>query len=327
MCQCVRVCVCQSRACRHDNSPLIQARITKFGTKVHKTLVKVPIVYWDDRPWPSRSNSTWKSNFTSFWACPPHNSSAVQARITKFGPKMHLSTVKIPINFGLDWFWSSPWFSNFKLIFLPNLFALFLYYIKWDPSIVNISETIAGYRSNQFGLLTEHKFCCKLSRSIWIDIRYCNPFINLGRQTFPLNDSGAFAATVFTISTTFGIAHARCYTRTERATKFATRVGSSLLDSFTVPSTHYVRKIVCTFSPICRACTNSIAIYLIIMIEFIFLCIGPHQQSQTSSFQHREFAAIRHFVWLVVILTAGSGTSLVIAQWLEHSTCSRKYVA
>ena len=50
-----------------------------------------------------------------------------------------------------------------------------------------------------------------------------------------------------------------------------------------VPSTHYVRKIVCTFSPICRACTNSIAIYLIIMRDFIFLCIGPHQQSAISS--------------------------------------------
>ena len=28
-----------------------------------------------------------------------------------------------------------------------------------------------------------------------------------------------------------------------------------------------------------------------------------------------------------LIVTAGSRTSLVIAQWLEHSTCSRKYVA
>ena len=99
---CVCVSVCQSWACPHDNSPLVQARITKFGTKVHKTLVKVPIVFGDDRPSPSRSNLTWKSNFTSFWACPPHNSSAVQAIITKFGPKMHLSTVKIPIDFGLD---------------------------------------------------------------------------------------------------------------------------------------------------------------------------------------------------------------------------------
>ena len=71
----------------------------------------------------------WKSNFTPFWACPPHNSSAVQARITKFGPKMHLSIVKIPINLGQDWFRSSPSSSILKPIFLPNLFALCLYYI------------------------------------------------------------------------------------------------------------------------------------------------------------------------------------------------------
>ena len=37
--------------------------------------------------------------------------------------------VKIPINFGQDWFWSSPSFSILKLIFLPNLFALCLYCI------------------------------------------------------------------------------------------------------------------------------------------------------------------------------------------------------
>ena len=129
VCLCVRVCVYQSRVCPHDNSPLVQARITKFGTEVQKTLVKVPIVFRDDRPWPSRSNLIWKSNFTSFWACPHHNSSAVEARITKFGPKMHLSTVNIPINFGYDWFWSSPSFLILKPIFLPNLFALFLHYI------------------------------------------------------------------------------------------------------------------------------------------------------------------------------------------------------
>ena len=121
VCLCVRVfvcpCVCQSRACPHDNSPLVQARITKFWTKVQKTLVEMPIILGDDRPWPSRSNLTWKSNFTSFWACPLHNSSAVPARITKFGPKMHLSTVKMPINFGLDWFWSSHSFSILKPIF------------------------------------------------------------------------------------------------------------------------------------------------------------------------------------------------------------------
>ena len=125
----VCVCVYQSRACPHDNSSPIQARITKFGPEMQNTLVWVPIVFGDDRPWSSRSNLTWKSNFAPFWACSHHYSSAIQARITKFGPKMHLSIVKIPTNFGLDWFWSSLSFSILKPIFLPNLFAPFCIYL------------------------------------------------------------------------------------------------------------------------------------------------------------------------------------------------------
>ena len=123
------VCVYQSRACPHDNSSPIQARITKFGPEMQNTLVWVPFVFGDDRPWSSRSNLTWKSNFAPFWACSHHYSSAIQARITKFGPKMHLNTVKIPTNFGLDWFWSSLSFSILKHIFLPNLFAPFCVYL------------------------------------------------------------------------------------------------------------------------------------------------------------------------------------------------------
>ena len=133
------------------------------------------------------------------------------------------------------------------------------------------------------GVLTEHTFCRRLSRSSSIDSRYCNQIINLGRQIASLNHSSASAGTVFTIPTTFGIAHARCYTRAEQATQLVTWVGSSLLESLTVPSTHYVPKIVFTFSLICSACTNSIAIYLIIMRDFIFLYISPHQQSAISS--------------------------------------------
>ena len=63
---CVRVCVYQSRACPHDNSSPIQARITKLGPEMQNTLVWVPIVFGDDRPWSLRSNLTWKSNFTHF---------------------------------------------------------------------------------------------------------------------------------------------------------------------------------------------------------------------------------------------------------------------
>ena len=144
---------------------------------------------------------------------------------------------------------------------------------------------MAGYRLNRSSLLimfTEPTFCCNSSINISIGNRYYNRFINLGRPIFSLNHSGASAATVFTIPTTFGIAHVPCYTRAERATQSAARVGSSLFDFLTVPSTHYVHKIVFTFSPICRACKNSIAVCLIIMRDLIFLGIGPHQQLPLS---------------------------------------------
>ena len=78
-CVCVSVCPCvyQSLACPHDNSSAGQARITKFGSEIQSTLVKMPIVFGGDHPWHSRSNLTWKSNFTSFWACPHDNFSPV----------------------------------------------------------------------------------------------------------------------------------------------------------------------------------------------------------------------------------------------------------
>ena len=118
---CLSVClsVCQSRVCPRDNSSPVQARITKFGAQMQNTLVKVPIVLWGDRPWPSRSNLTWKSNFTSFWACPDDNLSSVQARVTKFGPKMHLSMVKIPIDLGVDQPWSSGSILTQNSNFIP----------------------------------------------------------------------------------------------------------------------------------------------------------------------------------------------------------------
>ena len=51
LCVCVSVClsVCESLACLCDNSGPVQARIIKFGPKMQKTLVKVPIVLWTSR--------------------------------------------------------------------------------------------------------------------------------------------------------------------------------------------------------------------------------------------------------------------------------------
>ena len=99
-CVYVCLCVCQSLVCPRDNSGPVPARITKFGLQMQKTLVKVPIVMWTDRPWPSRLNLTWKSKFTPFWACPHLNSPPIQARITKFGPEVQNTLVKSLIVFG-----------------------------------------------------------------------------------------------------------------------------------------------------------------------------------------------------------------------------------
>ena len=109
VCVCVSVCLSVCLCVNHEfvRAITLQARITKFGAQMQNTLVKVAIVLWGDRPWPWRSNLTWKSNFTSFWAFPDDNLSSVQARVTKFGPKMHLSMVKIPIDLRVYQPWSS----------------------------------------------------------------------------------------------------------------------------------------------------------------------------------------------------------------------------
>ena len=96
VCVCVRSCVYQSRACLCDNSLLVQARITRFRVHVQKTLDKVPIDLYGDRPWPTRSSLTWDSNFTLFWACP-----YIDPFKLEFGPEMLLSTVKIHMFFRL----------------------------------------------------------------------------------------------------------------------------------------------------------------------------------------------------------------------------------
>ena len=64
---------------------------------------KVPFVLWSDKPWPSWANLFWKSQFTTFWACLHHNSSLIQARITKFGPEVQdtLLIVLVAIDLGL----------------------------------------------------------------------------------------------------------------------------------------------------------------------------------------------------------------------------------
>ena len=113
---CVCSCGRQSRACPHDNLWLVPARITKFEPDMQNILVKIPIVLGVAWPWPSRSNLTWKSKFTLFWACTHDHSPPVEVRISKFWPKMHLSSVKISVNFGIDWTFNFETRFSTKLI-------------------------------------------------------------------------------------------------------------------------------------------------------------------------------------------------------------------
>ena len=113
VCPCVRECVYPSFACPRDNSGPVQARITKFGPKMQSTVVMVPFWFWGQSTLTlKRSNLTSKSKFVPFWACLHHNSSPVQARITKFGSHVRNILVKIPIVLGGNW----PWPSRSNLI-------------------------------------------------------------------------------------------------------------------------------------------------------------------------------------------------------------------
>ena len=103
VCTCVCQSVCQSLACPRDNSGPVQARITKFGPKMQKTLVKVPIVLGGNWPWPSRS----KVRIYPTLSLPHHNSLPIQARITKFRSEVHNSLLKILVVLDGNWPWPS----------------------------------------------------------------------------------------------------------------------------------------------------------------------------------------------------------------------------
>ena len=126
---CVCVCVC-------GNHLLVRA-ITCHPFKLESpNLDQKSKTPWGNWPWTSRSNLTSKWKITIFWACPCHHSPPIQDKISKFGPKIHLSTLKIPENFGLDWHCPSISFLISKpILYQPEkmLFASFLLYIlEWE---------------------------------------------------------------------------------------------------------------------------------------------------------------------------------------------------
>ena len=77
----------------------------------------------------------------SMWVCPGDKSSPIEVSISKFCPKMYLSIVKVPIDFGLDWPWSSVSFSISNLCFSTKLCVSYSFASVWiylmRPSPVN----------------------------------------------------------------------------------------------------------------------------------------------------------------------------------------------
>ena len=112
LCVCVYVCVCvpQSSVCPDDNLSAAQATITKIGPEVQNTLVKIPIVFWGSLTLTFKVKLNLKVKIypiLGLWVCPGDKSIPNEVRLSKFGPKIHLSTVKVPIDFGIDWLCSS----------------------------------------------------------------------------------------------------------------------------------------------------------------------------------------------------------------------------
>ena len=94
--------------------------------------------------WPllSRSNLPSKSKFTLFWACPPHNSSSVQARTTEFGPDVQNTLVKIAMVLGVEWA-SHVKFNLFSSPVYLHRFCVFEIFVRlakngWKRSLFHI---------------------------------------------------------------------------------------------------------------------------------------------------------------------------------------------
>ena len=68
------------------------------------------------------------------WVCPGDKSIPDKVRLSKFGPKKHLSTVKVPIDFEIDWSWSSVSFLTSNMLYstkfwVSEIFASFCIYL------------------------------------------------------------------------------------------------------------------------------------------------------------------------------------------------------
>ena len=124
---CVCLCVCpsvrQSHACPRDNSSPVSARITKFERCKRPWLRSLLFCGTIDHD--LQGQIELRQNLPHFEIFHAITHQQLKLQFSKFGTKMHLSTVQIPANFGLDWNWSSIQF----FISNPDQIELFMHII------------------------------------------------------------------------------------------------------------------------------------------------------------------------------------------------------
>ena len=139
-CRCLCLCVCIN----HLLVRTITRHLFKLGSPNLVQRSKTPwlrslLFLLGNWPWPSRSNLTSNSKLTPFWACPNQYSPPILVRISEFGQQMHFGTVKIPVNSGLDW----PWTSTSCLI--PKKYFLHCGGVHWDcETVPNLFQCCSG---------------------------------------------------------------------------------------------------------------------------------------------------------------------------------------
>ena len=104
VCVCVFVCVRPSSVYWDDNLSPAQATIAKIGPEVQNTLVKNPNSLWGSWTLIFKVKLNLKIQIypiLGLWVCLGNKLIPNEVRLSKFGPKMHLGTVKVPIY----WHW------------------------------------------------------------------------------------------------------------------------------------------------------------------------------------------------------------------------------
>ena len=153
-------------------------------------------------------------------------------------------------------------------------------------------------------MLTEVTFCPKSSTNISIDNWCYNWFIQLEKPIFPVKHHGA---ALFTIPTIFGIAHTcvrvlHSQGRGRPICDLSRIIDTRQLDAFTVPSTHYVCNNCIYVRSHLFAGTDSIAIDLMTMEDWLFSQHRPPAPRLQQSC---------HFFLLAVVIAGDCAMTLV----------------